>query len=313
MPLYYNPNDDIQKAERLTLEQHIAAQRARKKPKTQVPASQKPRVSQKERIRRQAEETKRLETTNPELTGRKAVPTKTGVGEKVLVKNPIKTPPKAKPRAKPKAKPKDKPKDKPKTKPKAKPKAKPKPKDWVNPNKRKPQIVGGGKGQGEARAAYLKQHGHSTTRGTLNTVNQSLDTIQGTFQGMLAVLKVGKLDTSIGGFRSLKDPKKRKQDKTNKKRDLKRQTGEGSNKRISEGMGFLTEVKQSLDNQMDKLRKSRDGALPKGNIVSEPDPANTKEGQATGERISNAGRGGKFRHSKETKNTGSLHNAKFRE
>jgi len=37
---------------------------------------------------------------------------------------------------------------------------------------------------------------------------------------------------------------------------LKRQTGEGSNKRISEGMGFLTEVKQSLDNQMEELRKS---------------------------------------------------------
>jgi hypothetical protein len=85
------------------------------------------------------------------------------------------------------------------------------------------------------------------------------------------------------------------------------------------------EIFKSLDGSMDKLRKSKDGALPdmknprhpKGKIVSEFPESDgserqSKEGQATQTRLSNAGRGGKFRHSSETLDTGSLHNAKFR-
>ena len=51
------------------------------------------------------------------------------------------------------------------------------------------------------------------------------------------------VDTSIGGFRSLKDPKKRDQDKAQKKRSLRRQSNEGSGKRTTAGMNYVSSIK----------------------------------------------------------------------
>ena len=51
------------------------------------------------------------------------------------------------------------------------------------------------------------------------------------------------VDTSIGGFRSLKDPKKRDQDKSQKKRSLRRQSNEGSGKRTTAGMNYVSSIK----------------------------------------------------------------------
>ena len=215
MPLYYNPDDDIQKSVIST--PFIPATTGKKgkkqkeketktKPKGRLrgtlrrrgtdgtrPTGKKGRLANQDRelqsmVEQNTSPTKpassRTTLEGRALPASTKEPDKKGRTRQVTSRTGRITTPKGtpKPKAKPKAKPKDKPKDK---------KSK-KPKNWVNPNKRKPQIVGGGEGQGEARAAYLKQHGHSTTRGTLNTVNQSLDTIQGTFQGMLTVLKLNR-------------------------------------------------------------------------------------------------------------------------
>jgi hypothetical protein len=80
-------------------------------------------------------------------------------------------------------------------------------------------------------------------------------------------------------------------------------------------------VKHAQIQQLKKIKGAlpdmKNPRYPKGDIISEfPESdgsrAQSKEGQATNVRVSHAGRGGKFRHSSETLDTGSLHNAKFR-
>lgn len=73
---------------------------------------------------------------------------------------------------------------------------------------------------------------------------KSLDVLQGMLQGMMVnILKKDEIDTSIGGFRSLKNPKKRAQDKAQKKRSLKRQSNEGSGKKVTAGMNYVSSIK----------------------------------------------------------------------
>ena len=73
---------------------------------------------------------------------------------------------------------------------------------------------------------------------------KSLDVLQGMLQGMMInILKKDEIDTSIGGFRSLKNPKKRDQDKAQKKRSLKRQSNQGSGKKVTAGMNYVSSIK----------------------------------------------------------------------
>ena len=51
------------------------------------------------------------------------------------------------------------------------------------------------------------------------------------------------IDKYEGEFRSLKDPKKRDQDKAQKKRSLRRQSNEGSDKRTTAGMNYISSIK----------------------------------------------------------------------
>ena len=73
---------------------------------------------------------------------------------------------------------------------------------------------------------------------------------------------------------------------------------------------FLGKTWEQLPRELKDVMKIKDGALPnpRGNSVSEPDPDNTKEGQATQARLPNKER----KYSSRSLDTGALHNAKLR-
>jgi hypothetical protein len=83
----------------------------------------------------------------------------------------------------------------------------PKPEGWVNPNSRKPKVViGSGKmnltttGGSEGYKAHQKEMQEKHTRKRIdNQAKKSLDIVQGTFQGMLAVLKTGGFKARVTG------------------------------------------------------------------------------------------------------------------
>ena len=72
---------------------------------------------------------------------------------------------------------------------------------------------------------------------------------------------------------------------------------------------YNADTRQTIG-QRTNVNQSKDGALPnpRGNSVSEPDPDNTKEGQATQARLPNKER----KYSSRSLDTGALHNAKFK-
>jgi len=72
---------------------------------------------------------------------------------------------------------------------------------------------------------------------------------------------------------------------------------------------YNADTRQTIG-QRTNVTQSKDGALPnpRGNSVSEPDPDNTKEGQATQARLPNKER----KYSSRLLDTGALHNAKFK-
>ena len=100
----------------------------------------------------------------------------------------------------------------------------------------------------QSRGAGRQSRVSGTTK-----IKKTLDNLQGQLQGMLAVLKTHKIDTSRGAFQSAIPDK---DEKTRRRKDLKRQRNVGADKKVSEGMSYISEVKRSLDNQMKALIKS---------------------------------------------------------
>jgi hypothetical protein len=148
-----------------------------------------------------------------------------------------------------------------------------KPEGWVNPNRRKKQVViGSGKmnltstGGSAGYKAHQKemQEKHSSKK-ILNQEKKSLDMIQGTFQGMLAVLKTDGFKTRITNTNL--DTKIRQDKKEGKIRDTPREVKTGAaynlQSRIGNASGKVTEksvgvVKtysfDSLDTSLDLLK-----------------------------------------------------------
>jgi hypothetical protein len=286
MPLYYYDKsletvEKEKKEKRYTQAEYLKRQRAAasKKTKIKTPVSSRTPLTAAERKRRQSVETARFEKDNPEHVGRKYIPSKTGVGEKVSIKNPTiagkKT---AKPTAKPTAR---------RSGNTGKREKIPTPEGSYRKRGNKFKKISGkkgktgAKGQKKVAEANARNAGRSImgTQGSSNTdpystqargaqarfraqggkfkkpteTIKSLDHLQGQLQGMLLIIKT--VDTSLGAFRSLKNPEKYQQDKKQKKRSLRRQKPEGADNAVSTGMGYISNIKQSLDNQMKTLLK----------------------------------------------------------
>ena len=126
-----------------------------------------------------------------------------------------------------------------------------KPEGWVNPNRRKKQVViGSGKmdltstGGSAGFKAHRKEMEEKHTRKRIeNQSKKSLDMIQGTFQGMLAVLKTDGFKTRITNTNL--DTKIRQDKKEGKIRDTPREVKTGAaynlQSRIGNASGKVTE------------------------------------------------------------------------
>ena len=145
-----------------------------------------------------------------------------------------------------------------------------KPEGWVNPNRRKKQVViGSGKmnltstGGSEGYKAHQKEMQEKHSRVTAeNQSKKSLDMIQGTFQGMLAVLKTDGFKTRITNTNL--DTKIRQDKKEGKIRDTPREVKTGTaynlQSRIGNASGKVTEKSVGVVKtySFDSLNKSLD-------------------------------------------------------